>query len=194
VTDITKLKIDNNIITPTGVLSILALTYGISTVNDLLLYTRDTNYGRNTHRIYFEEVLIEARGTCSTKHGLIKQIAIEQQLDDIHLVACIFNMNAANTPAIAATLEGYHLDYIPEMHCYIEIGKVAIDLTFKDSDLGFISDDIMQRQYVQPGFLDTEKVKVHRAYIDDWIEEQSIPYTADQVWSIREQCIKALSV
>lgn len=193
-TDITKLKIDNKIITPTGLLSTLAITYGISTVKDLLLYTRDTDYGRNTHRITFEEVLTEARGTCSTKHGLIKQIAIEQQLDNIDLVACVFNMHAANTPAITAILEEYSLDYIPEMHCYIEIDKLAIDLTFKDSDIGSISDDIMQRQYVQPGFLDTEKVKVHRAYIDDWIEEQSIPYTADEVWSIREQCIKALSV
>ncbi|HWO29322.1 MAG TPA: hypothetical protein VNO32_11045 [Candidatus Acidoferrum sp.] len=54
-------------------------------------------YGRNSDPSDPVIVLAEQRGTCSTKHALLRRLAIEQGLD-IALVLGIYEMTERNTP------------------------------------------------------------------------------------------------
>ena len=71
-------------------------------------YVRDLPYGRNAATSNMLAVLNERKGTCSTKHALLKALAGEQALP-IRLMLGIYEMNVRNTPGIRPVLEEYHL-------------------------------------------------------------------------------------
>jgi hypothetical protein len=73
-------------------------------------------------------VLIENRGTCSTKHALIRRLAMEQDLD-IALVLGMYEMTEQNTPGIGNVLRKYGLAMLPEAHCHLRTSGKRIDLT-----------------------------------------------------------------
>lgn len=66
-------------------------------------------------------VLIEDRGTCSTKHALLRRLADEQGLD--------YEMSERNTPGVGIILTKYGLTTLPEAHCYLRAGAHRIDVT-----------------------------------------------------------------
>src|SRR5262245_37335349 len=63
-------------------------------------------YGRNSDREDFRLVLIEQRGTCSTKHALLAALALEQQLD-VALTIGIYDMSERNTPGVGRVLAAH---------------------------------------------------------------------------------------
>ena len=71
-------------------------------------YVRDLSFGRNAATSDLLAVLNEGKGTCSTKHALLKALASQQGLP-IRLVLGIYEMNARNTPGIGHVLEQHHL-------------------------------------------------------------------------------------
>jgi len=71
-------------------------------------YVRDLPYGRNAATGDILAVLNECKGTCCTKHALLKVLASEQGLP-IRLMLGIYEMNARNTPGVGHVLEEYHL-------------------------------------------------------------------------------------
>jgi len=73
-------------------------------------------------------VLNERKGTCSTKHALLKALAGEQGLP-IRLMLGIYEMNVRNTPGIRLVLEKHHLPCMPEAHCYLFDQGKRIDVT-----------------------------------------------------------------
>jgi hypothetical protein len=73
-------------------------------------------------------VLTENRGTCSTKHALIRRLAMEQDLD-IALVLGMYEMTEQNTPGIGNVLRKYGLATLPEAHCHLRTSGKRIDLT-----------------------------------------------------------------
>ena len=91
-------------------------------------YVRDLSFGRNAATSDLLAVLNEGKGTCSTKHALLKALASEQGLP-IRLVLGIYEMNARNTPGIGQVLEEHHLPCIPEAHCYLVHQDRRIDVT-----------------------------------------------------------------
>jgi Transglutaminase-like superfamily len=91
-------------------------------------YVRDLPYGRNAAASDMLAVLNERKGTCSTKHALLKALAGEQGLP-IRLMLGIYEMDARNTPGIGHVLEEHHLPCIPEAHCYLVHQERRIDVT-----------------------------------------------------------------
>src|SRR5580700_6606875 len=91
-------------------------------------YVQALPYGRNTHPSDLLIVLTEKRGTCSTKHALLRRLAIEQNLD-IALVLGIYEMTEENTPGVGAVLAKYGLAILPEAHCYLRAAGRRIDVT-----------------------------------------------------------------
>ena len=73
-------------------------------------------------------VLTEKRGTCSTKHALVRRLAIEQKAD-IALVLGIYEMTEQNTPGVGDVLGKYGLATLPEAHCYLRTAGKRIDVT-----------------------------------------------------------------
>jgi hypothetical protein len=85
-------------------------------------------YGRNLYPDDPLAVLTEQRGTCSTKHALLRRLSIEQGINLV-LVLGIYEMNERNTPGVGSVLQGHGLKFIPEAHCYVKVGDKRIDVT-----------------------------------------------------------------
>jgi hypothetical protein len=68
---------------------------GLSIRRSIGQYIQALPYGRNMHPIDLLIVLTEKRGTCSTKHALLRRLAIEQNWD-FALVLEIYEMTEQN--------------------------------------------------------------------------------------------------
>ena len=157
-------------------------------------YVRDLPYGRNVATSDILAVLNERRGTCSTKHALLKALADEQGLP-IRLMLGIYVMNARNTPGIGRVLEEHHLPCMPEAHCYLVHQDRRIDMTrnLDDRDSEPIARFLIEEEITTEQIGEYKRSR-HRAFMRQWLHRRaSLDFDLDQLWRIREQCIAALS-
>jgi hypothetical protein len=77
-------------------------------------YVSHLAYGRNNESSNAMVVLSEQRGTCSTKHALLRRLAFEQQLP-VKLMLGIFEMSGKNTPRVGAVLENTDCSPCPKL-------------------------------------------------------------------------------
>ncbi len=161
--------------------------------DELLDYIRNLPYGRNANRHDLRLVLQEQKGTCSSKHALLKMIADENNIQEVDLILCMYKMNGANTQKIGKVLEKYSLEYIPEAHCYLSVSNQKMDLTNPSSDIARIEKDILEEIKISPEQVIKFKVDFHKDFMKRWIKESSIAFSFKELWNIREECIEALS-
>ena len=76
----------------TGAITAAFTARGVFTYREAGRYLYQLLYGRNTDRSDFRLVLPEGRGTCSTKHALLAELASEQHLS-VALTLGIYEMN-----------------------------------------------------------------------------------------------------
>lgn len=156
-----------------------------------IAWVNELPYGRNTTRDY-RNVLIEHRGTCSSKHALLAALAQELGLDHWRLTLGMYKMNAENTPRVGKVLEHYGVEYLPEAHTYLTADDRRIDVTASNSTLLFVP-DLLEEQFIDPEQVAEWKVAYHRKYMKSWLQQQELSFDFERVWSIREECIAALS-
>lgn len=180
-------------LTSTDELTELVKSKGITTWNDLTEFIRNLPYGRNSNRKDFGLVISESKGTCSSKHALLKSIADLNAIPNVELVVGIYKMTALNTPKIGSELGNYSFDYIPEAHCYLRINDNRIDFTSLKSDFNRIENDIIQEQIIAAHQVSDFKVDYHKAFIKHWLNDTNSEFEFEQIWQIREQCIANLS-
>ncbi len=161
-------------------------------LTDVIDHVRQLPYGRNENRNDFSLVLKEGRGTCSSKHALIKALAEEQNWEEVNLILCIYRMNRKNTPGIGDQLDGI-LDYIPEAHCFLRIGSEEFDITFPDSDIQTLQPDILATQAISANQISSYKVEYHKNWLKQWLADSEIPLSFEALWKIREICIAKLT-
>ncbi|MEZ4976713.1 MAG: hypothetical protein R2802_09175 [Flavobacteriaceae bacterium] len=166
---------------------------GISSWDTLLEYVKNLPYGRISNRNNFSLVLTEQKGTCSSKHALLKLLADANQIPNISLVLSLFKMTAQNTPKVKAVLEKHQLPFMPEAHCYLKINGQETDLTAPNFNFKNIEPDILEEVEIKPEQAGDFKVEFHKTYVKNWLQESSSPYTFEKFWAIREQCIEALA-
>ena len=157
-------------------------------------YVRDLPYGRNAATSDMLAVLNEGKGTCSTKHALLKALAGEQALP-IRLMLGIYEMNARNTPGIGHVLEEHHLPCIPEAHCYLVHGDRRIDVTrnLDDRELEPIAAFLIEEE-ITTEQIGEYKRRWHRAFMRQWLDRQALlDFDSIQLWRLREECVAALS-
>ncbi len=164
---------------------------GVSDFYAAMKFIKNLPYGRNSNRKDFSLVLKEIKGTCSSKHALLKSIAIENNQSEIQLKLGIFKMNGENTPKIKDILDQYGLDYIPEAHNYLKIQGEIYDCTTQNSSEMNFAQDLLQEIEIQPEDVSDFKIKFHKNYLEKWIADKS--YSLDEIWKVRESCIKSLS-
>lgn len=167
---------------------------GVNTFGELLDMVRSIPYGRNVSRTDFKLVITENRGTCSSKHALVKKIADLNNIQDVELVLAMYKMNNANTPGIGSVLEENDLDFIPEAHCYLLHNGARIDITTPHSEINRIATDIISETSIKPEQVGQYKVDYHRDFVKNWLKDQNLKYTLDELWAFREECISNLSV
>jgi len=150
-------------------------------------------YGRIADRSQFWLVLEEGRGTCTTKHALLSELAREQGIV-VQLTLAIYEMSEANTPGVGAVLAKYGLACIPEAHCFLRYEGARVDVTgvpagAEPIDRFLLEEPIMIEQ------IGTYKIERHRRFLGEWLASPAgaPALSLDEAWRIREECIAALS-
>jgi len=157
-------------------------------------FVRNLPYRRNLNKDNLATVFTENCGTCSTKHALLKKLAGENNQPDFKLILGIFRMNGENTPKIKSVLKNYDLEYIPEAHNYLKFKNQILDFTKKNSSENDFINDLLEEIEIEPHQINQFKIKFHRNYLKNWLAENpQIPFSLEELWKIREECIKALS-
>ena len=104
-----------------GRLSQKLLKLGIKDFHTAIDFVRALPYGRTSNARNLELLLTEHCGTYTIKHAFLAQIAQENQMDNIRLSLCAFQMSKENTEAIGEVLHKYDIESIPEITCFAEI-------------------------------------------------------------------------
>jgi hypothetical protein len=173
-------------------LTTLVKDKGIQNWSELIDYTQKLPYGRNQNREDFSLVIKESKGTCSSKHSFLKKIADLNNFDNVKLILGMYRMNHLNTPKIGDTLLKSGLEYIPEAHCYLKLNNQRIDITNPFSDIDNLVCNIIEEIEIEPEQVNTFKVDYHKKFIHNWIKENEIIMNFEEIWQIRERCIKKL--
>lgn len=160
-------------------------------VSDYILHLQ---FGRNPDKGDLSSVFRDNCGTCSTKHALLKELASENNVQELRLILGIIKMTAMNTPEISKTLTKYKLDFLPEAHNYLKYEGRIFDFTKPAFTLGRNEDERLIETEIRPDQITDYKVRYHRAYLAEWLGQNPlIPYSESELWEIREQCIRDLS-
>jgi hypothetical protein len=152
-------------------------------------------YGRNSNVSDSLAVMHENRGTCSTKHALLRRLATEQGLD-VALVLGVYEMHERNTPGVGPVLRRHKLPTLPEVHCYLRFRENRVDVT-REIDLGppEAIARFLHEEDITPEQIGDYKTILHRQFLRRWIAEPgpAAGRNLDEIWQIREECIAALS-
>ncbi len=171
----------------------IAHSLGLHSWQALVSFVENLPYGRNANRYDFGLVLQEQKGTCSSKHALLRKIAEENRFDEVQQIMGIYKMTDANNPGVGDTQLSPSIGHIPEAHSYLKIDGVYHDYTNKEASYDRIRADVMEEMVINPEDVIERKVEMHRAYIEQWINENNLELDLEAVWSKREACIRRLS-
>lgn len=166
---------------------------GLVNFHETIAYIRDLPYGRNQERTNPMLVLTEKKGTCSTKHACLKQIADDHGYPDIELVIGIYLMNEQNTPGIGEILNRTPFSFIPEAHCYLRFKGKRYDYTGIGGNFCQIEAALVKEESIHPGQIGEYKVETHKRFIKKWLAGRDSSCELEEVWAIREACILKLS-
>ena len=184
---------DFEILGMNGMISRSFINLAISNFAEACKWVEKLDYRRNNNKNNELVVFDELCGTCSTKHALLKRLADENGESSLRLVLGIFTMNSKNTPAIKGLLSNYDLKYIPEAHNYLRNHNQILDFTGIGVNVNEFELDLLEEIEITPEQINDFKVQYHKDYLSRWIEINKIPYTLDELWEIREQCIEAIA-
>ncbi len=160
---------------------------------ELIEKVKHIPYGRNSNRYDFTLVISENKGTCSSKHAFLKDFANKNNIPNIKLYIGIFKMNEENTSKIFPLLSENQINYIPEAHCYLKVDGIPLDITTSESFYAKIKNDILEEIEIEPIQVAKYKVNYHKEFLKKWIIETNQNKTFNEIWTIRENCIKKLS-
>jgi hypothetical protein len=120
--------IPNLTINSSGRISHKFSSLNINSLHEACIWIKDLPYGYNSTSedsiILFEE----NKGTCSTKHSVIAELAEELNLP-LYKFICFYKLNSQIIEGIDAILSEYDLEYIPQTHCVLGIKSSFFDLT-----------------------------------------------------------------
>jgi len=188
----TKINFD---IKSSGPISKLFLGRGITTFADACMFIRNLPYRRNENKNDLTTVFTDNWGTCSTKHALLRQLAIENNVNKVRLKLGVFKMTKKNTPPVGNTLDKYGLQYIPEAHNYLTIDQEIIDCTKQNSSKEDFIADLITEIEIEPDQITEFKVSYHQHFLKEWlVKNPTIKINFADLWIIREQCIADLSL
>ena len=183
--------IPNFNLTTSGMISNHFIVNEITTFYGAIKYIQQLPYGRSKLQ-YPYSIIDDKKGTCSTKHAFIKELAQENNIYSIKLQLCIYPMNEENTPGVGKVLQRYKLDYILESHVYLSYDDERYDFTFPEkSDKKWENDILMETEIDIDQILDY-KVEYHKNMLSNWIMRDQLNFSLKKMWQIRESCIHAL--
>jgi len=167
-------------------------TIGCDSYRSAARHLHELPYGRNSDRADFWLVLSERRGTCSTKHALLAEMALEQRLP-VTLTIGIYDMAEANTPGVGGILARRGLESIPEAHCYLTCSGRRVDITRSGVSPRASIAHFHEEWTIAPAQIGAHKLALHRGYLREWLRgRRDLSLSFEELWQIREACIIAL--
>lgn len=167
---------------------------GINTFGEACQWVAALPYKRISNKSTITAVFVEKCGTCSSKHALLKLLAEENHLAEIKLMIGLFRMSRAYSIKLEPLFNQYHLDYIPEAHCYLKFEGKRYDFTTLTSKVSDFEEELLFETEIKTDEIFERKVELHKNFLNKWLEEnKNINYTLAELWRIRELCIEALS-
>lgn len=151
-------------------------------------------YGRNSDPNDPLIVLAEERGTCSTKHALLRRLAIEQEFD-LALVLGIYEMTERNTP-VGPVLRRHGISSLLEAHCFLRAGDRRIDVTSEFSEpCEELIGSFLHEEEISPEQTTHYKTGVHRKFLKEWMISNTClsRFSFEEVWAIREECVARMA-
>ena len=179
----------NFILDPTGGMGAQFNALGLRDYHAAASHGWRLPYGRNSDRSGFRLVLREERGTCSTKHALLAEVAREHRLS-VDLLLGIYEMDENKTRGVGEALRRYGLARVPEAHCYLAYRGTRVDLTRAGQTVK-PAEFFLCEERIEPCQIGVYKLKRHRRFVRKWATEQGLDF--DRVWWAREECIGALA-
>jgi hypothetical protein len=164
---------------------------GLDTFGPLAAHVRQLRYGRVDLAADPALVILAARGTCSSKHRLLAQVARDCGRNDIRLAVGIYLMSESNTPGVGAVLAAAGLQSIPEAHCYLVYQGARFDFTGLASGSESPFTSLLEESVVDPSTLHLMKVSAHKQFIQGWAPPRG--RSASELWQVREACIAGLT-
>lgn len=143
-------------------------------------------YGRNHSRSDPALVLMEGRGTCSSKHACLAALAEELGVD-LGLTLGVYRLSAETDPAVGPILRAAGVDWLPEAHCYLRLDGHRVDLTVSGHARTV---SLLHEEPITPDQVAIYKVQVHRRFIAE--QAAALGCEPDALWAVREACIAAL--
>jgi hypothetical protein len=186
--------LDPVVLKPSGDISSAFIGVGVVDYRAAARFIGRLPYGRNTLITDPLIVMRESRGTCSTKHALLRRLATEQVVN-VELVLGIYEMHERNTPGVGPILARHKLAMLPEAHCYLRFRGYRVDVTreIDPHPLETIS-RFLHEEEITPEQIGDYKFTLHRQFLRRWISVAGTRgRNLDEIWRIREECIAALS-
>jgi len=149
---------------------------GLVSFQDCVSYIHQLPYGRNSNRGDYISVIKDNKGTCSTKHALIKTLADELGIS-LSLVLGIFLTTSDYDIRIKPILDKYNIPGIPEAHSFLQYNGCYFDITFPGEVVFPKESDIIEKCFITPEQIGSFKIQKHSAFINRWIAENKLPYS-----------------
>ena len=182
----------NFLIKNKGMISACFLEKNITDFYSACQYISKLPYKRNFEKNKIQCVFEDLGGTCSTKHAVLRKLALENNQPNVKLILGIFQMDSEYTNKIKNTLEEFKLDYIPEAHNYLKIDDEYFDFTKPESDYNQFKNKLLIEREIEFDEIVDEKIIFHKNFLQKWIDTELVSYNLDEIWDIRERCIKDL--
>ncbi len=152
-------------------------------------YVKNIRYQRTSVKSNLLLVLEEKRGTCSSKHALLKKLIEENNISDIDLKIGFYKMTAQNTPGLEKMIPG-SVPYIPEAHAYLVFNNRRFDFT-RANGKPLEDEAILKEISISADEIGPKKEQIHKNFIEDWCKKNNLNFS--EIWQIRESCIEKLS-
>ena len=121
-------KLPDKEIVPAGKITKKFLELNINSFKEACLYVHNMPYGYNSDKDDEMILFKENKGSCTTKHGVIAQLAEELDIP-LYKKVGIYKLNEEITEGAEKILEKYSVPFIPMVHCYLVYENSYFDLT-----------------------------------------------------------------
>lgn len=172
-----------------GKISRLFLERDILDFKTACAFIQNLPIGRTTLTTDFSLVFTENKGTCSTKHAILNQLAEENENYEIELMFGIYLMNSETHSKLAEFFKNKAYQILPESHCFLRYKGKRYDFTSSSDILTSIENKIVREQRIEPQQVGEWKEKIHQDYLMRWLNRKpEIKISLEEIWNDREYC------
>lgn len=178
-----------------GKLSFECLHRGLRDFHEAIQYIQNVPYGRISNEQSLERVMTEDRGTCSSKHAFLVELARENGETSLQLMLGVFMMSNANTEGINEVLDQFRIERVPEAHSFIRFNDQRYDFTLPEPAGESPFDTLVEEVQIKPHQIGDFKRAYHRDFMSRWLKTNKPRgrWNLEKLWTVREACIRRMS-